>query len=83
MGEPNSNESAMAHVGSGIVDGNGVMHGDDLILGGEMIQVNEVGHDEMIQGSEMIRGNEVKSQKLGIVIEKSGGCGGFRLSPAR
>jgi hypothetical protein len=48
-----------------------------------MNQVNEVGHDEMIQGSEMIRGNEVKSQKLGIVIEKSGGCGGFRLSPAR
>jgi hypothetical protein len=59
MGEPNSNESAMAHVGSGIVDGNGVMHGDDLIHGGEMIQVNEVGHDEMIQGSEMIQGNEI------------------------
>jgi hypothetical protein len=58
MGEPNSNEGAMAHVGSEIVDGNGIMHGDDLVHGGEMILGNEANHDEVIQGSEMIQGNE-------------------------
>ncbi|TVU45238.1 hypothetical protein EJB05_04716, partial [Eragrostis curvula] len=45
MGEPNNNESAMMHVGSEIVDGNGVIHENNMVHDNEMIQVGAAWFD--------------------------------------